>query len=242
MRVDAGSRSQEISAAQLPGLFRRQLELCRLAKGETVAVVSDQTTRQEYVDAAFVAAQELGADIYEMTVSATPSWTKVGVPTIGKCKGTLEALCAADMVLIFHIPLFTSWLKKVMDSGTRVLMVHDAPDDLAELMAPPGLKEAMKYAESLYRKTHRVRVTRPGGTDFSYECGEYPVMTQWGYSDEPGHFDLWGAGHIHTFPNEGSAEGQVTIAPGDIIILPYCRYVTDPIKLDIREGHIVKIE
>jgi len=242
MRVDAGSRSQEVSPAQLPGLFRRQLELCRLAKGETVAVVSDLTTRQEYVDAAFVAAQELGADIYEMTVSATPSWTKVGAPTIGKCKGTLEALCAADMVLIFHIPLFTSWLKKVMDSGTRVLMVHDAPDDLVELMAPPGLKEAMKYAESLYRKTRRVRVTRGDGTDLTYECGEYPVMTQWGYSDEPGHFDLWGAGHIHTFPNEGSAHGTVTIAPGDIIILPYCRFVTDPIRLEIRGGHIVKLE
>lgn len=242
MRIDAGSRSQEISPAQLPGLFRRQLELCRLAKGETVAVVSDFATRREYVDAAFVAAHDLGADIYELTVSGAPSWTKVGVPTIGKCKGTLEALCAADMVLIFHIPLFTSWLKKVMDSGTRVLMVHDAPDDLAELMAPPGLKEAMKYAESLYRKTHRVRVTRPDGTDFTYECGEYPVMTQWGFADEPGHFDLWGAGHIHTFPNEGSAQGSVNIAPGDIIILPYCRYVTDPIRLEIRDGHIVKID
>ena len=233
MRVEAARRPQELNPAQLPGLFRQQLELCRVAKGETIAVVSDLATRQEYVEAAFVAANELGADIYEMTVSTTPSWTKVGVPTIGRCKGTLEALCAADMVLIFHIPLFTSWLKKVMESGTRVLMVHDAPDDLEELMSPPGLKEAMKYAESLYRKTRRVRVTRSDGTDLAYECGEYPVMTQWGYADEPGHFDLWGAGHIHTFPNEGSAQGTVTISPGDMIILPYCRYVTDPIRLKI---------
>ena len=52
-------------------------------------------------------------------------------------------------------------------------------------------------------------------------------MTQWGYADEPGHFDHWGAGHIHTFPNEGSAHGTVVIQPGDIIILPYCRYVAD---------------
>lgn len=242
MAGEAGKRTQELNPARLPSLFRQQLELCRVAKGETIAVVSDLTTRPEYVEGAFVAAEELGADIYEMVVSSPPSWTKVGVPTIGRCKGTLEALCAADMVLIFHIPLFTSWLKKVMDAGTRVLMVHDAPDDLAELMAPPGLKEAMKYAESLYRKTKRVRVTRADGTDLTYECGEYPVMTQWGYADEPGHFDLWGAGHIHTFPNEGSAQGAVTISPGDMIILPYCRYVTDTIHLKIRDGHVVDLD
>jgi 2,5-dihydroxypyridine 5,6-dioxygenase len=242
MAGEAGKRTQELNPARLPALFRQQLELCRVKKGETVAVVSDLTTRPEYVEAAFVAAEELGAEIYEMVVSSAPSWTKVGVPTIGRCKGTLEALCAADMLLIFHIPLFTSWLKKVMDAGARVLMVHDAPDDLAELMAPPGLKEAMKYAESLYRKTKWVRVTRGDGTDLTYECGDYPVMTQWGYADEPGHFDLWGAGHIHTFPNEGSAQGSVTISPGDMIILPYCRYVTDPIHLKIRDGHIVDLD
>ena len=73
-------------------------------------------------------------------------------------------------------------------------------------------------------------------------CGEYPVMAQWGFADEPGHFDHWGAGHIHTFPNEGSAQGTVVIQPGDIVILPYCRYVADPLRLEIREGHITKIE
>ena len=242
MLSEAGRRSQELNPARLPALFRQQFELCRMAKGETVVIVSDLTTRQEYVEAAFVAAEDLGADIYEIVVSATPSWTKVGVPTIGRCKGTLEALCAADMVLIFHIPLFTSWLKKVTDTGTRVLMVHDAPDDLVELMAPPGLKQAMKHAEFLYRKTRHVRVTRPDGTDLTYECGEYPVMTQWGYSDEPGHFDLWGAGHIHTFPNEGSAHGTVMITPGDMIILPYCRYVIDAVRLEIWEGHITDLD
>ena len=41
-----------------------------------------------------------------------PSWTKVGVPTIGKCKGTLEAMKAADIIVIFHVPLFTSGSRK----------------------------------------------------------------------------------------------------------------------------------
>jgi 2,5-dihydroxypyridine 5,6-dioxygenase len=140
------------------------------------------------------------------------------------------------------VPLFTKWLKEVMDTGTRVLMIIDAPDDLEQLMAPPDLKSALKYAEERYRKTREVRVVSEAGTDFTYGCGEYPVMVQWGYADEPGHFDHWGAGHIHTFPNEGSAKGVVVIQPGDIIILPYCRYVQDPIRLEIEDGFITKLE
>ena len=232
----------ELNPARLATLYRREFELCKLAKGDTVAIVSDLGTRREYINAAFAAAEELGADIYEMCVNSIPGWTKVGVPTIGQCKGTLEALSQADMIVIFHVPLFARWLRTVMDKGVRVLMIIDAPDELEQLMAPPGLKEACKYAESLYVKTRKVRVTSDAGTDLAFECGEYPVMTQWGYADEKGHFDHWGAGHLHTFPNEGSASGTVVMQPGDVIILPYCRYVADPVRLEIREGHITKIE
>jgi 2,5-dihydroxypyridine 5,6-dioxygenase len=235
-------RPAEINPAKLARLYRQELELCKVARGETVAVVSDLGTRREYIEACFAAADELGADVYEMCVNSLPSWTKVGVPTVGKCKGTLEALMHADLIVIFHVPLFSAWLKTVMDKGVRVLMIIDAPDDLESLMSPPGLKEAMKYAEGLYGRTKKVEVMSAAGTQLTYECGEYPTMIQWGYADEAGHFDHWGAGHIHTFPNEGSASGTVVFQPGDIVILPYCRYVADPVKLEIREGHITRIE
>jgi 2,5-dihydroxypyridine 5,6-dioxygenase len=238
----AALRPQEVNTAKLASLFRREWALCKVQRGETIALVTDLGTRREYVQAGFAAADELGADVYELCVNSLPSWTKVGVPTIGKCKGTLEALCKADLMVIFHVPLFTAWLKQVTAAGTRVLMIHDAPDDLELLMSPAGLKESMKHAERVYASTKRARLTRAGGTELTWACGEYPVMTQWGYADEPGHFDLWGAGHIHTFPNEGSASGTVVFAPGDIVILPYCRYIVDPVKLEIREGHIVRID
>jgi len=242
MHTQAALRVQEVNPAKLALLYRRQFELCKVKPGETIAVVSDLGTRREYVQAAFAAADDLGADVYELCVNSIPSWTRVGVPTIGKCKGTLEAVSAADLLVIFHVPLFTKWLKQVTDGGTRVLMIIDAPDDLEQLMSPPGLKEACKHADGLYRKARKVRVTSAAGTDLAYECGEYPVMTQWGYADERGHFDHWGGGHIHTFPNEGSANGTVVFQPGDIVILPYCRYVVDPVTLEIRDGHVTRID
>jgi 2,5-dihydroxypyridine 5,6-dioxygenase len=240
--IQAAFRAQEVNPAKLVQLYRREFELCQVKQGETISVVSDLATRREYIQAAFAAADDLGADIYELCVNSLPSWTKVGVPTIGQCKGTLDAVRAADLVVIFHVPLFTQWLRQVLDGGTRVLMIIDAPDDLEQLMAPPGLKEACKHAEGLYKKASTVKVVSEAGTNLTYTCGEYPVMTQWGYADERGHFDHWGGGHIHTFPNEGSAHGTVVFQAGDIVILPYCRYVADPVKLQIREGHIVAIE
>jgi 2,5-dihydroxypyridine 5,6-dioxygenase len=240
--LQAAIRAPEGNPAGLAFLYRQQFELCRVRRGETIVLVSDLTTRREYIQAAFAAADELGADIYEMCVNAVPSWTKVGVATIGKCKGTLDAVRAADIVVIFHVPLFTKWLKEVMDAGTRVLMIIDAPDDLHHLKSPKGLKEAVKHAGTRLGQTKKVHVVSEAGTDFTYTCGDYPVMSQWGYADEPGHFDHWGAGHVHTFPNEGTASGTVVFQPGDIVILPYCRYVHDPVRLEIRDGFITKID
>jgi 2,5-dihydroxypyridine 5,6-dioxygenase len=240
--MHAAIRTQELNPGKMTSLFRKQFELCRLGAGQTVAIVSDLGTRRDYIQAAFAAGEETGIDIYEMCVNMIPGWTKVGVPTIGQCKGTLEALSAADMVLIFHVPLFSKWLKEVMGKGVRVQMIIDTPDDLYQLQSPPGLKEAVLHAHALYEKTKQVRVTSKAGTDLSYRRGEYPVMSQYGMADEPGRFDHWGVGLLHTFPDEGSATGNVVISPGDIIILPYCRYVQDEIRLEVREGHVTKID
>jgi 2,5-dihydroxypyridine 5,6-dioxygenase len=235
-------RPIEINLATLATLFRKEFQLCNVKKGETIAVVSDLNARRDYVAAAFAAASELGADIYEMCVNSWPSWTKVGVETIGHSKGTLDALRKADMIVILHIPLFTKWLKAVRDGGTRVLMVIDAPEMLESLMSPPDLKPATVYAGDRLRNAKEMRVLSEAGTDLRVSLGEYPVMIQYGFSESPGRYDRWGGGLIHTFPNEGSANGTVVLRPGDIVILPYCRYVHDEVRMDVREGFIRKIE
>lgn len=235
-------RPQLINPAKLAMLFRKEFELCGVRPGETIALLTDLAARREYVAAAFAAAEDLGADIYELCVNSVPSWTKVGVETIGTCKGTLPALRAADLLVCLHIPLFTKWLREVRDGGTRVLMIIDGPDELEQLMSPPGLKEAVIHAGKRLEQTKAMRVTSDAGTDLTVRCGEYPVMIQYGFAELPGRFDHWGAGMVHTFPSEGSAHGTVVIQPGDIIILPYCRYVQDEIRLHISGGFIGKIE
>src|SRR5215470_10499189 len=233
-------RPQILNPAKLADLFRAEFELCNVRPGETIAVLSDLASRRDYVAAAFAAAEALGADIYEMCVNAVPSWDRVGVATVGKCKGTVDALKAVDLLVCLHIPLFTRWLGDVRAAGTRVLI--DGPDDLERLLSPPGLKETVLYAEQRLARARTMRVVSDAGTDLTVSCGEYPVMAQYGFAERPGRFDHWGAGMVHTFPNEGSAHGIVVFQPGDIVILPYCRYVQDVVRLHITGGFIRKVE
>ncbi|MGH7140639.1 MAG: hypothetical protein ACREHD_33315, partial [Pirellulales bacterium] len=235
-------RPQSLNPWRLPELFRKEFELCRVTRGETLVVLSDFDSRREYVGAAFAAARELGADVYEMCSSISPKWTNVGLPTVGQCKGAVDALKAADMLVCLHVPLFTKWLREVRQGGTRVLLVRDHPDDLEQGMSPPGLKEAVCYAAERYRGAKKLRVASEAGTDLEVSIGDFPINKQYGIADERGHFDHWGSGMVHTFPNEGTANGRVVIQPGDIIIIPYSHYVQDEIRLEIRDGFIRKIE
>src|SRR5260370_19741405 len=109
---------EALNHAKLAMLFRKEFDLCNVKKGETIVLLSDLGARRDYVSAAFAAAEEFGADAYEMCVNAMPSWTKVGVETVGRCKGTFEAVKAADMLVCLHIPLFTRLLKEAREAGT----------------------------------------------------------------------------------------------------------------------------
>ena len=86
-----------------------------------------------------------------------------------------------------------------------------------------------------------MQVTSKAGTNLRVQVGEYPILSEWGYSDEPGHWDHWPAGFIATWPNERSAQGTVVLSPGDIIF-PFKSYVRDAIRLRISEGYIRDIE
>ena len=237
----AAIRTQQSNPAKLANLFRKQLEASLVKRGDTVALISDLGTRPEYIAAAFAAADEIGADTYEMKVNSIPGWTKVGVPTVGQAKGTLDAVKQADLVIIFHVPLFAKWLGEVLRGDGRVLMILDGPDELEMLYSPQGLKEAVLYAADRFRNTKEFRVVSDAGTDFVCNLGDYTMLSWYGIADRPGKVDQWGTGHVNTFPNEGTAQGRIIIQPGDIVILPYCRYIVDPVEIEIKDGFITNL-
>lgn len=235
-------RAQELNNGRIPALFRKQLEMCKVKPGETVVVLSDLTVRDDYVNAAVVASEELGANAYEIRLGQVPSWVRVGVDVISECKGAMEALKAADLIVTFHVPVWAEWMKHVLKGGGRILLLHDSPDDLEELMSPAGMKEAVLHSQNVLAGAKEARLVRKDGTDLQWQGGQYRTFALWGAADEPGHFDLWGGGLVQMFPNDGTAHGRVVLQPGDMIILPYCRYITDPVDIRVENGFMTSID
>ena len=78
-------RPQLINDSTLCSLFRKEFELCNVKESETIVLLSDLSTRRNYVEASFAAAADLGANVYEMCVNQVPSWQRVGIEPLGAC-------------------------------------------------------------------------------------------------------------------------------------------------------------
>ena len=233
---------QAVNPASIPSLFRKQFELCKVKKGETVILLSDLNTRREYILAAFAAAADLGAHAYEIGVSRSPDWLRIGVDIVGEAKGMKDALVQGDLIVAFHPPNFSNWQKQVRAAGGRVLSIADSPDVLARLISPPGLKPAVLHAAERWCNAKEIQLLSDAGTNLRWRRGEFKVKAQYGFADQPGGFDAWGAGHITNFPDEGSANGTVVLQPGDMWILPYIRAIENTVKLEVRDGFIRSVE
>jgi 2,5-dihydroxypyridine 5,6-dioxygenase len=227
---------------RMTALFVKQFELCKVKQGETMVLLSDPEARGEYITAGFAAARVLGARVFNIGVAEAPHPHLVGVDPLRDLPGAVEAMKSADIVVAFTRPLFTKGLRDIMGAGTRVLMVIDHPDDLEMLQSNESIARAVKAAGRRLERAREVRYTSDAGTDLRITKGEYPVMIQYGYADEPGRFDHWGVAIVHTFPNEGSANGTVVFSVGDMVVLPFKRYVQDRVDIEVRDGYIRKIE
>jgi len=96
-------------------------------------------------------------------------------------------------------------------------------------------------AATILEGAGEMRVTSPAGTDLVCRLGEFPVITEYGFVDEPGRWDHWPSGFILTFPNEGGSDGTIVIDRGDIL-LPQKSYVQDPIVITMEKGYATGIE
>jgi 2,5-dihydroxypyridine 5,6-dioxygenase len=237
--------SNALENAELVGLFHRQLQLCALQPGEVVVFLSDSNTDRARVQAGFLAAEMIGADAFEVGMPRPLDRQTVNHRAPGSAPGLMAALKSASLVCTFTPPNLSPWLAECLKAGCRVLSITDHTSQLRRLQSPPGLKEAVQHSVARYSSAKRVRVVSEAGTDFTFTRGK-PEDTEcrgyYGFAEKSGRFDQWGMGMVRDFPDEHSAHGTVVVQPGDVWILPYGRLVQSEIRLEIREGHIRKIE
>lgn len=231
--------------AALVELFKAELKLCKVGPGETVSILSEGDVRADYAQAFLLAAQQLGASATHVNV--LPFMTSQGFAgNMGKTalsgnRNAIEILKSSDIVIDLMFLLFSEEQLEITNSGTRMLLVLEPVEVLTRMFPDQDLRRRVEYGAQLLGSAKKLHITSSAGTDITYRLGNYPVITEYGYTDEPGRWDHWPSGFLFTGGDDEGVDGTVVLAPGDIICA-FRRYVENPVKFTIERGLVTKIE
>lgn len=232
---------------RLISLFREELERCKLRADESVVVLSGEQSPPEYIKAALHAARALGAQVFEMSLLAPEKkpgdtdLSTVGVTAVTGQKLAMETLKKADLVIDLMLLLHSPEQVEILNSGARMVLVLEPPQVFEERPPTEELRKKVEAGGELLKTARKLRVTSAAGTELEMDLGDYPVITQYGFSDTPGRWDHWPSAFLYTWPNEGSTNGRVVLNKDDFI-WPLHHYVETPITLTVKNGYITEIE
>lgn len=235
-----------VSDDQKLAMWREVLQLCRVKPGENIAVLTGETSLPQNIDMAMRSAVAVGAKVCRIDVppgDAGGSFGQradVGVTPLTGHRIVVDALKKVDMVLDLMGLLHSPEQLEILSAGTRMLLVIEPPEMLARMMPSTDDKRRVRAAQNRLKEAKTMTVTSKSGTDLTMPLGQFPTLAQWGFADEPGHWDHWPSSFVATWPNEGASAGRLVIEGGDIL-LPFKFYVQTKIELDIRDGLITHI-
>jgi 2,5-dihydroxypyridine 5,6-dioxygenase len=128
-----------LSAPNMVDPCVKELELCGVREGETVAVLSQGDERMDYANA-FLAAARLGATPFHVPLpdASTSLAGEVGAWTVGSTpladnRPAVEALKQADLLIDTIFLLFSKEQLEIQESGTRILLCIEPIEHLREM-------------------------------------------------------------------------------------------------------------
>lgn len=229
--------------------WKHVLGLCRVHAGESIVILTGESTNPSNLDAATRTAVALDTKVFRIDLPPTgPNGplgggreTSLGVTPLTGQTLALEALKGADMVIDLMGLLHSPEQIQILKSGTRMLMVVEPPEILARMVPSVRDKTRVIAADQRLKKARQMRVTSDAGTDLTMEVGDFPTLPEYGFADEPGHWDHWPSGFISTWPNEGSTRGNLVLDVGDMLF-PFKTYIHSPVTMEIESGYIRDIK
>lgn len=219
-----------------------QLKMSGVHEDERLVILTQGNDRLNYADAFMAAAQRLGAKAYHMrlpTPLPTGGWN-VGVTGLAAMPDAVEALKNCDMLVDCVFLLFSPEQFAIQAAGTRILTAVEPPELLARMLPYPELREKVTVAAGMLERAKVMRITSPHGTDVTYKLNTYPTVAEYACTDTPGRWDHWPSGFVFTGGDDDGVDGQIVVAPGDIL-LPQNIYVNEPIIYTIEKGWVTDI-
>lgn len=231
------------SQLEMVRLFTEQLKLCKMKPHETVIVLCEDDIRADYAAAFLLAARELGATPFQITLPLRARRTDkqtTGKNALAGNRPAIEALKKADLIIDVMGTLFSPEQDEICGAGARMLFVREPFDVLVQNFPNPDLRRRIEFGESLLAKAEVLRIWSDAGTDCTFEMGGYRVMTQYGYTDTPGRWDHMGTGQVLSQAHDGKVNGKVVVMPGDTVTA-FQRMIESPVTLTIKDGYVTDI-
>ncbi|MGD9942367.1 MAG: 2,5-dihydroxypyridine 5,6-dioxygenase [Burkholderiaceae bacterium] len=234
---------------QLIKAWQQVLELSQLKAGQTVTILTGAATHPQNLSAATVAAQSLGAVVSRLDLpplNGEKSLSRDAFAYLGETPLTgnapaLAALKASDLVIDLMTLLFSPEQQEILAAGAKILLAVEPPEVLVRTVPTLADRTRVRAATERLGRAKTMTVSSRAGTEVSFPLGEFPVIGEYGFVDEPGRWDHWPSGFLFTFPNERGARGRIVIDRGDIL-LPQKSYVSEPITLTVENGFVTRID
>jgi 2,5-dihydroxypyridine 5,6-dioxygenase len=211
-------------AGDLADAFRAEFELCRVRAGELVAIVTEPGSRDDHIEASWVALMALGANPWQLRM---PSSSRANdTLAINRGVGRSTALQGN--------PAAVEGLKH---SGARMLTIMEPPEILLRMTTGEELRQRVERAAGLLEAAREMHITSRAGTDLRVALDGAHVILQYGYTDQPGRWDHWPGAFVAAYPDSDQARGRLVLDVGDFVF-PLKRYVESPISFDLEDGFI----
>jgi 2,5-dihydroxypyridine 5,6-dioxygenase len=238
-----------ISDNDMINAWKQVLTLSKLQPGQNVTILTSAATYPQNLRTAMTAAASMGAVVNrldlppvngEKALSRDPL-AYIGTTPLTGNRAAIAALKASDLVLDLMTLLFSPEQHEILSSGTKILLAVEPPEILARMVPNEADRERVKAAAAKLQNAKEMHIVSEAGTDLRCPLGEFPVITEYGFVDEPGRWDHWPSGFVLTWPNELQTNGRIVLDRGDILLPQKC-YVTDQVQLTMKNGYCMKIE
>lgn len=238
-----------VSDAVMFDAWTSVLKLSRLERGQMVTVLTSVDTHPQTLSTAMAAARALGATVNRLELApvngekslSRDALAYVGATPLTGNRAAMAALKESDLVIDLMLLLFSPEQHEILQSGTKILLAVEPPEILARLV--PSAEDRLRVLTVAERlgAARAMHVTSAAGTDLHCALGDYPLLKEYGFVDEPGRWDHWPSGFLATWPNEGQTHGRIVLDRGDIL-LPMKSYVLEPIELTVERGYVTRID
>jgi 2,5-dihydroxypyridine 5,6-dioxygenase len=231
-------------------LFAEVFARCKVAPGDTCAVLSESQSRALNVQLAELALHKLGARPFHVVVPTPRQQAPVPIRSTGASNAlqglgpALQALAASTFVADCTLEglMHAAELPAILQGGARVLYISNEHPDVLERLAPSSDDEQrVRAAMRQLRDARQMKVSSPAGTALTIRVEGARVGGVWGYTEKPGTLSHWPGGLCLCFPRSGSVNGTLVMAPGDLN-LTFKRYAESAVRLSIENDYVTRIE